>query len=201
MSKPMLFVVAALSLTACASSAPTHYNHLRINAADPLHNRIEYRDLTRAYPVELPLPIQIQPHVEPEAAISPPQAFTDQPSIFTAVEQSAEVVNLAESTEVQLPNSQCRNTGFTFQPGMLRENLSRVLTECGYSVGEWALGDEDFLIDYPIRGRFTVQMPNGIDDILNVVETEFAVSGRINPITQTVDFFALDMPLSGDLAQ
>ncbi|MDP2129208.1 MAG: hypothetical protein Q8K97_17740 [Pseudohongiella sp.] len=180
--------VVIVVLSGCVSQNQTsHYNHLRLNAPIDPQSRIEYRDLTRSYPV-----VDTGPFITREPSTEP--VLLD-PVVPTMPEETAAgeaaIVELMPALDLIVPEQPqhfCRDE-FVFEIGMLRQNLSEALGSCGYVMGEWDLGDEDYLIDFPVRGRFAVPIAVGIDDVLRVVKTEFGVSASVNEITRTVDFY------------
>lgn len=181
---PCLMLVV---LSGCAGQNQiSHYNHLRINAPVDPQSRIEYRDLTRSFPIvdERPLLLRdpsTEPlSIEPVDPLVPQEATSGEGAIM-------ELLPAVDLIVVESPPHFCRNE-FVFEIGMLRQNLSEALISCAYVMGEWAIGDDDYLIDFPVRGSFSVPITVGIDDVLQVVKTEFGVSATVNEVTRIVDF-------------
>jgi len=114
-------------------------------------------------------------------------AVTSGASVSTAqVRQVATPVETATQPE---PSLHSCGTEFTFQTGMLRQNLIEVLGICGYSMGAWSLGNDEFMIDFPVRSSFVVNIGDaGLPDVLDAVASVYGVYGAINPLTQSVNF-------------
>ncbi len=72
---------------------------------------------------------------------------------------------------------------FTFQRGMLYENLNRAIKQCGYSLGYWSIGNEEYFIDYPVKNDFSLRLFNGIEDVLEMTTQLYAVTGEVNDMT------------------
>jgi len=156
-----IMIAGALLLTHCAAPSQQHHNPLLLNVPIPREARIEYRDLTT--------PVGVAAYLPTETEIKP-----------TLLQEPGQV------PEISLHSC---GVEFTFQPGMLRQNLIEALTLCGYSMGAWTLGNDEFLIDFPVRSSFVVAISDaGLTDVLDVVTAVYGVQGAINPLTQTVDF-------------
>lgn len=147
-----------LLVAGCASQEPVHYNHLRINQALRTDDQVVYRDLTT-------------PYVPQQYLVGLPE------------EAIAEEVEPIEPE----PSHSCGDQ-FLFQPGLLRENMIDALSQCGYSLGSWNLGNHEYMIDIPIRSAFTVDIEEGVDDILAVVTEVYGIRGEVDPITKSVHF-------------
>lgn len=94
---------------------------------------------------------------------------------------------VVQPPEPTTPTHQCGNT-YHFKAGLLRQGVDEALQQCGYALGDWAIGDKDYYIDYPIQSAFTVQIESGVEDVLKVVQSVYGVRGNINAETGLVDF-------------
>lgn len=186
MRRLILLIVVVFS-GCTGQSPPSHYNHLRLNAPLDSQSRIEYRDLTRSFAI-----VDTGPFVSREPISEPVPLLAAEPAILEDAGEGAvpvtELLPSLELIEAPAPQHFCRDE-FVFEIGMLRQNLSEALLSCGYVLGEWAIGDDDYLIDFPVRGRFTVPITVGIEDVLQVVKKQFGLSAAVNEVTRSVDFY------------
>ena len=81
----------------------------------------------------------------------------------------------------------CAN--FDFALGLLKANLNRFLTQCGYSIGQWALGDSEYEYDFQIPKAYVLRV-EGLDRLLESVEATYLIRGTRNTLDKTVDFEA-----------
>lgn len=113
-----------------------------------------------------------------------------------AAEQAPAPIVIAPA--VILPSHSCDDS-FSFKPGMLRQNLVEALDSCGFAMGDWAIGNSEYLVDFPVRSSFSVTFDRGIEDVMDVVESEFGVLGTINRTTRTVDFQRLELEQTNEI--
>lgn len=102
-----------------------------------------------------------------------------------AIVYAAGTAYIPTPTKVALPVHRC-GTSYTFKVGMLRENLDQAIAQCGYSLGEWHIGDSQYFVDMSVKNAFTVIYESGIEDLLSVVDSVYGVKGTLDPITGLV---------------
>ena len=90
-----------------------------------------------------------------------------------------------EPRTLSTQSSNCAD--FAFEQGFLKPNLSRFLAQCGYSIGHWSLGDEEYEYDFEIVKDYVLRV-NGIEALLHAVEQSYLVRGTRNLLDMTVDF-------------
>ena len=81
------------------------------------------------------------------------------------------------------------------EPGSLRSNVTRILRRCGYTLGNWVLGDGGYIDDWVIQQPYAVTVSGGITNVLKLLDAQYALSGEIRQISQTVDFNYRGEPL------
>ena len=82
---------------------------------------------------------------------------------------------------------------FTYKSGLLKRNLVQMLDQCGYTIGQWEFGDEEYEYDFPVVKAYTIKA-NNLIEFLEQVKSTYLVGYRINTLDKTIDFG----PSSGD---
>ena len=72
--------------------------------------------------------------------------------------------------------------------GSLRENVRRLLDQCGYAIGSWQLGADGYVEDWMIQRPYAVVVRHGLSGVLALLKHNYFVEGRVRPFTQTIDF-------------
>ena len=76
--------------------------------------------------------------------------------------------------------------------GSLRENVRRLLDQCGYAIGSWQLGPDGYVEDWMIRRPYAVVVRDGLSGVLALLKHNYFVEGRVRPFTQTIDFRSME---------
>ena len=106
---------------------------------------------------------------------------------------ATEVAAPAASSGILRPETQCGRV--RLEPGSLRSNVARILRHCGYTLGNWVLGDDGYIDDWVIQQPYAVTVSGGITNVLKLLDAHYALSGEIRQISQTVDFNYRGEPL------
>ena len=72
--------------------------------------------------------------------------------------------------------------------GSLRENVRRLLDQCGYTIGNWRLGADGYVEDWMIKRPYVVVVRDGLSGVLALLKHNYFVEGEVRPFTQTIDF-------------
>ena len=107
-------------------------------------------------------------------------------------------VRLFGSATKNLPKSNIQNAvagpkqtdtckDFLFSQGLLKPNLESLLADCGYSIGQWALGDQEYEYDFEIPKSYVLNRV-GIEQLLAAVESTYLIRGTRNVLDKTIDF-------------
>lgn len=72
--------------------------------------------------------------------------------------------------------------------GSLRENVRRLLDQCGYALGEWRVGPDGYVDDWLIQRRYEVVVRDGLTGVLGLLKHNYFLEGQVRPFTQTIDF-------------
>ncbi len=78
------------------------------------------------------------------------------------------------------------------QQGSLMENIAAALPICGYNLGYWAIGSEEYIHDFTIAHSYNVSIPNGIISYLEAIELTYFIQGVINTVDRTISFSPTD---------
>jgi hypothetical protein len=76
--------------------------------------------------------------------------------------------------------------------GSLRENVRRLLEQCGYAIGSWQLGADGYVEDWSIQRPYAVVVRDGLSGVLALLKHNYFVEGRVRPFTQTIDFRSVE---------
>ena len=76
---------------------------------------------------------------------------------------------------------------FQFSEGLLKANLDRLLRGCGFTIGRWGIGDEEYEYDIEIPKAYLLKR-KGIVELLESVEASYLIRGTRNKLDSTVDF-------------
>ncbi|MAD06008.1 MAG: hypothetical protein CMP86_01200 [Gammaproteobacteria bacterium] len=74
------------------------------------------------------------------------------------------------------------------EAGSLRENVRRLLHQCGYTIGNWRLGADGYVEDWMIQRPYVVVVRDGLSGVLALLKHNYFVEGEVRPFTQTIDF-------------
>ncbi|MEO0367217.1 MAG: hypothetical protein AAF197_00370 [Pseudomonadota bacterium] len=87
--------------------------------------------------------------------------------------------------QTELGSLECGNFGF--EVGLLKANIDRFLSACGYSIGNWGLGDDEFEYDLEIPKSYVLRV-KGIKALLDSIEASYLIRGTENTLDNTIDF-------------
>ena len=73
-------------------------------------------------------------------------------------------------------------------PGSLYVATARLLSECGYALGEWTLGDEETLLDFEVDEFKAVDNPDGVAGLLKLLRG-YGLLGVIRPGSRLIDIY------------
>ena len=73
-------------------------------------------------------------------------------------------------------------------PGSLYAATARLLSECGYALGEWTLGDEEILLDFELDELKALDNPDGVDGLLKLLRG-YGLLGVIRPGSRLIDIY------------
>ena len=118
------------------------------------------------------------------AASTPPMIDRTHPLPLSSASLNVEDLR-DEPTDRNRPTGACRN--FRFEVGLLKPTIERLLKGCGYSIGQWALGDAEYEYDFEIPKSYTLAVA-GVDALLNSIEVTYLIKGYRNDLDLTIDF-------------
>jgi hypothetical protein len=84
-----------------------------------------------------------------------------------------------------LPLKSCAN--FEFHEGLLKASLIRSLAKCGFTIGKWGIGDEEYEYDMEIPKAYSLPQ-SGLAALLESVEATYLIRGTQNNLDNTIDF-------------
>lgn len=116
------------------------------------------------------------------------EGFTQLNTLTHSEHVSSSVCNFGSSAaREEAPKSVGIPSEFKFETGYLKDNLSRFLHDCGWTIGQWRFGDDEHEYDFEIdKGYFSGA--GTLDELLALVERTYLLSGTKNSLDKTVDF-------------